>query len=143
MVAVNFPNENWRNGFEESVRSGSIDQFLGTQVIDRHRAGGLAQTATVRDLIKHYANREGGVHYDPGGKSANEFIEQIRDFADEDLRRTVSACGRIVVRALEPIVVAATLKDKPWPVACTSPTFRLQGSSPRRHRVPHAHPTAR
>jgi hypothetical protein len=115
MLAVNFPN-NDGSGVEKAVRSGNVDKFLGSQVIDRHHPDGVKQTATVRDLIKHYANREGGVHYGPGGKSTNEFIEQIRDFADEDLRRTVVACGRIILRALEPIAVAVTLKDKPWPV---------------------------
>ena len=96
-MVVNFPNQDW-NALKKRISSGNFNKFLGSPVVDPRR-GGVMQTATVRDLIKHYANREGGVHYDQGGKSTNELIEQIRDFAGDELRRTVLACGRIVVRA--------------------------------------------
>ena len=101
---------------EFARQSGNHDKFLATKVVDRLGTRDVQQSATVRDLIKHYANREGGVHHDPGGKSTNEFIEQIRHFADEDLRRTLLACGRIVVRTLEPMAAALMLKDTPWPM---------------------------
>ena len=108
-------SEEDRGMLDLARRSGTFEQFLSSKVIDRQVAGQPRQVATVRDLIRHYANREGGVHHDPGGKSTNDFIEEIRDFADEDLRLIIVACGRIIVRALEPMAAALTLKDIPWP----------------------------
>lgn len=116
MVVVNFPDSEL-SIVDKTVQSASIGEFLRYRVIERLvPPDGVTQQVTVRQLIKHYANREGGVHYDSGGRSANEFIEQIRGFADEDLRRTVLACGRVVLRALEPIAVAVMLREQPWPV---------------------------
>lgn len=115
LLTVNFPDSDPNETLAQSTHSGNFEKFLSAEVMDQHLPGQTRRTATVRDLIKHYANREGGVHYDPTGRSANEFIEQIRHFADEDLRMMIIACGRIVVRALEPMAVVLTLKDKPWP----------------------------
>ncbi len=114
-ITVNFPSDDADRLLAAGTRTGNFEKFLSVEVMDRKLAGQARQTATVRELIKHYANREGGVHYDPTGKSANQFIEQIRHFADEDLRMMIVACGRIVVRTLEPMAVMLTLKDKPWP----------------------------
>ncbi|WP_350493606.1 hypothetical protein [Rhodococcus sp. (in: high G+C Gram-positive bacteria)] len=94
-------------------RTGNVEQFLKSPVIDARKENGMVEV-TVRELIKHYANREGGVHYG-AGKSENATLEKARTFADEDLRYTILACGRIVYRTLEPLAAAALLRDVPWP----------------------------
>lgn len=94
-------------------RTGNVEKFLKSPVIDTRGENGMIEV-TVRDLIKHYANREGGVHYG-SGKSENAILEEIRSHADEDLRYTILACGRIVYRTLEPLAAAALLRDVPWP----------------------------
>ncbi|WP_433733520.1 hypothetical protein ACQP0C_15035 [Nocardia sp. CA-129566] len=104
-----------RETFELAMMEGTFEQFLNYGVIDQFQSNSPIRTVSVRELIKHYANREGGVHYGTGEKIVSEFIEQIRDFADEDMRRTILACGRIIVRALEPMAAALMLKDTPWP----------------------------
>ncbi|MGN2634596.1 hypothetical protein ACTD5D_30935 [Nocardia takedensis] len=114
-LAVNFREREHTDVFGEATKSGDFETFLSAKVMDRPLPGESPQVATVRDLVKHYANREGGVHYDSSGKRANEFLEQVRGFADEDLRMMIIACGRIIVRALEPMVGVVILKDKPWP----------------------------
>lgn len=119
LVSVNFPDEDLDATVGAATRTGNFEKFLSAEVMDQHQPGQGRRTATAKDLIKHYANREGGVHYDQSGRSANEFIEEIRHFADEDLRMMLIACGRILVRAFEPMAVVLTLKDKPWPSGLT------------------------
>lgn len=94
-------------------QTGNVEKFLKSPVVDTRDENGMVEVS-VRELIKHYANREGGVHYG-AGKSENSTLEHARTFADEDLRYTILACGRIVYRTLEPLAAAALLRDVPWP----------------------------
>ena len=100
--------------FENPPRSGTFDDFLKWGVIVK-RIDDEWKPVSVRELVKHYANREGGVHFGQG-KSSHPILEEIREFADEDLRRTILACGRITYRAMEPLAAALLLRDVAWPI---------------------------
>jgi hypothetical protein len=89
--------------------SGNLQKFLQHQTVIRGES-----TVTIRELISHYANSEGGVHYDEG-TADNALIEDIRLHWDEPLRHTLLAASRIVVRAFEPLAAAVLLKGRPWP----------------------------
>lgn len=100
------------------LRTGNLQAFLRYEAI---RPGSVRDETphdngpiTVGQLIKHYANREGGVHYDesPADEST---IEDIRLTSDEPLRHTILSAGRIVCRAMEPLAAALLLADRPWP----------------------------
>lgn len=93
--------------------TGNVEKFLKSPVVDTKGENGMVEVS-VRELIKHYANREGGVHYG-AGQSENSILEDSRRFADEDFRYTILACGRIVYRTLEPLAAAALLRNVPWP----------------------------
>ncbi|WP_297625280.1 hypothetical protein [Nocardia sp.] len=97
---------------------GNIQRFLSHKVLIRMSGGDPSipqESASVLDLIKHYANCEGGVHYDPVGRSANDLILEIKEAADQNLRLTIVACSRIILRALEPMAAATMLKAARWP----------------------------
>jgi hypothetical protein len=86
----------------------SLDGFLAHGAIVRDDS-----TVTVKELIKHYANREGGVHYD--GTPATPLIEDIRVESEEALRLTVLSVGRVAYRGLEPLASAVMLSGRPGP----------------------------
>lgn len=89
--------------------SGNLQAFLQHETVL-----GEDGTVSIQELITHYANREGGVHYDEGA-AKNPLIEDIRQAADEPLRHTLLAASRIVVRAFEPLAAAVHLKNRHWP----------------------------
>ncbi|MFF0281780.1 hypothetical protein ACFYSW_15850 [Rhodococcus aetherivorans] len=98
-----------------ATETGSTKEFLNKTVIEvqsgHPQATGHADV-TVRDLIKHFANREGGVHFGPGGKSTNSTLEAMRGQADQQLRDTLAGVGRVAVRALEPLAAAVVLESR-------------------------------
>lgn len=99
------------------AQEGSLQQFLAYKVVREAPpatpGGDVAQvksppTATVRDLIRHFAHREGGVHYG-SGETEHPLLQRVRHSDDMPLRLTLLAAGRIVHRALEPLAVRVAL----------------------------------
>lgn len=101
------------NLFESSKpKQGSVVDFMKVEVLRQapppEQQHEPQPTATVKDLIRHFANLEGGVHWDPK-LAKNSVIESLRGAADEPLRQTLLAVGRIVHRALDPLAVRVAL----------------------------------
>jgi hypothetical protein len=90
-------------------RTGNLSTFRQHDVIVSGE-----QRVSVQDVITHYANREGGVHYDsrPARSSLLADLLPERDLA---LRLTVLAVGRIVHRSLEPLGAQIALSRNPHP----------------------------
>lgn len=90
----------------QAVRTGGLDEFLAYQVASPTHEGSV----TVRDLIKHFAIVEGGVHY---GQAWNQVPPRLQTLLSdpvyrERLRETLAAIGRIVSSALSgPAMIAA------------------------------------
>ncbi len=99
-----------RTELPSAVRTSSIPQFLKAVVVSRELA-----EVSVHQLVKHYANREGGVHYDAARAADSPLLEDVRGDGDEALRLTVVAIGRVLVRALEPLVARVLLARRPHP----------------------------
>jgi hypothetical protein len=91
------------------AKSTTLDVFLKHQVV--HSGG---EAATVQDLILHYANREGGVHYDPQPADVPA-LRRLTAGHERALRLTVLAVGRVVHRALEPLAGRVVLGKQPHP----------------------------
>lgn len=83
---------------------GSLEDFLAVRV-----ATSTAGNVTVKDLIRHYAIVEGGVHY---GQARNPIPQPLQTLLADPiyeprLRETVAAIGRIVSTALSgPAMIA-------------------------------------
>ncbi|MEW2444840.1 hypothetical protein [Micromonospora marina] len=86
-----------------------MDKFLKYHVVVAGK-----QNVTVEQLVTHYANREGGVHYDPTPPDS-PLLGALRGDHDHALRLTVLAIGRIVHRALEPLAALTVLARNPRP----------------------------
>ncbi len=99
--------------------TGGLRQFLRHPAVRERSLGAEADAAaahpplvaTVADLIKHFANREGGVHYDPS-VSHHPLLERLRAEHDMALRLTLLAAGRILHRAMEPLAVRIALRGR-------------------------------
>ncbi|PPA56708.1 hypothetical protein BAW75_05480 [Micromonospora chalcea] len=91
------------------LHTGNVDEFLKHRVVEAGELG-----VTVQQLVKHYANREGGVHYDPTPPDL-PLLVALRGEHDLALRLTVLAIGRIVHRALEPLAACIVLSRNPHP----------------------------
>ncbi|MFC7572005.1 hypothetical protein ACFQX8_05870 [Klenkia terrae] len=88
---------------------GTLQQFLSHDTLVRGD-----EKVTIRELIKHYANREGGVHYD-AAPPEKELLAHLRAESESALRLTVLAAGRIIYRGLEPLAAAVMLAERPGP----------------------------
>lgn len=101
-------------GFAELVlktRTESMRTFLRAKVVTESFVGHTQQqplTATVEDLILHFSNREGGVHWDPT-PAKHPLLERTLVSNDLALRQTLLATGRVIHRALEPLAVRVGL----------------------------------
>ncbi|MEV5210958.1 hypothetical protein AB0K35_26135 [Micromonospora sp. NPDC053740] len=95
-------------------QTGNLDAFLRYRVAV---AGELGVTAS--QLVTHYANREGGVHYD-STPPILPLLGALRGDHDYALRLTVLAIGRIVHRALEPLAARIVLSRNPHPYGLIS-----------------------
>ena len=94
---------------ERVLLRGRFEQLLKhSAIISR------GERVTVHELIKHYANREGGVHVDPEPPDA-PLLREVLGSHEEALRLTVVAVGRVVHRALEPLAARVLLRDRPHP----------------------------
>ncbi len=87
-------------------REGDLAAFLRVPVV---QYGG--ENATVLDLVRHFANREGGIHFDPK-QAETPLLELVRREEDEGLRLTLVATGRVVYRALEPLAARVALASR-------------------------------
>jgi hypothetical protein len=99
---------------ENPPHEGTLHRFLDHDPILRGE-----DRVTVRELIKHYANREGGVHYDDSPPDST-LLDDVRAESEEALRLTVLAAGRIVYRGLEPLAAAVMLAERPGPFGLTT-----------------------
>lgn len=66
-------------------------------------------------LVKQYANREGGVHYDPTPPDS-ALLRDVLDLSEPAVRLTVLAAARIVYGALEPVASTIVLQRYEWPL---------------------------
>lgn len=91
---------------------------LTTRTVDRDglartRVAGLfrsEQVATVRDLVRLYANHLGGVHLEME-KSPNELLLALREHDPSLVRQMMLAVGRVVHRALDPLATLLTMEQ--------------------------------
>ncbi|MFH7322504.1 hypothetical protein [Aeromicrobium sp. JJY06] len=89
-----------------AIRTGDQAEFLAWEVSSRSPDGSV----TVKDLIRHYAVVEGGVHY---GQAWNRVPARLQTLLSHPayaprLRETLAAVGRIVASALSgPAMIAA------------------------------------
>jgi hypothetical protein len=90
-------------------RTGNINNFSQYEVIVKDGEG-----VTVSELVTHYANREGGVHYD-SKPPKSQILSSLLRGQDLALRLTVLAIGRIAHRALEPLAARIALSRNPHP----------------------------
>jgi hypothetical protein len=92
-----------------SPRAGNLDAFRRHDAVVRG-----AQVVNIQEIVTHYANREGGVHYDSRpAKSA--LLSELLPEHDLAVCLTVLAIGRIVHKALEPLAARIALSRNPHP----------------------------
>lgn len=91
----------------QTLVSGTLSQFLQYPVFL-----GSGRSARVKDLILHYAHREGGVHLDERPAKI-PVIDHLKHHYEDAPKATMVAVGRIIARTLEP--VAARLVMRRWP----------------------------
>lgn len=68
---------------------------------------------TVRDLVKHFAHREGGVHYD-GDFADNALLTRLMESDRRAMDLTMLALGRVVLHALEPLAYKIMIDLAGW-----------------------------
>jgi hypothetical protein len=102
-------------GRSPKPRCGDLQKFLAERVVQVAPGAGAPipddpdGIVTVVELVSHYANRLGGVHYDPTpGKAV--LVKALEQSAI-DLNLTMSAIGRIVIRALDPLAARLFMND--------------------------------
>jgi hypothetical protein len=93
-------------------------KFLKWKIVHAS-VGGRKESVTVHELTKHFANTQGGVHFDRQGKSASAPLDRLPLQAESPLLYTLVALGRITVKALEPIASAILLRRLPGQVGGT------------------------
>lgn len=91
------------------VWDGNLDAFLKHPVMLRD-----GRELTVQVLLRHYANREGGVHHDDRPPDS-DLLGDVLAQSEEAARLTALACTRIIYRALEPLAVALHLRANDYP----------------------------
>ena len=96
------------DGWTPPTQEGDRKQFLAVHVVSDRQD---SRSATVRDLIGHYANRLGGVHWDPNSRkdSDNSTLREAFVEYEDNLRLCLSSIARIVIRALDPLAAKAYL----------------------------------
>ena len=98
-----------------SARSGSVSEFMKVPMILQGSVAGGEQMmdlpkVTVKEVVKLYAHKLGGVHLDPQG-SENPLLIKAQRVAPEAVVSAIAAVGRIVVRALDPLCGALYYED--------------------------------
>lgn len=92
---------------KDLLKSGSIERFLSRDVVAERSGGTTSRRASFADLIRHFANHEGGVHI--GRQSKQTLLMDLREHLGDDLRLLLVIAGRIIYRALEPALIQTRL----------------------------------
>lgn len=72
------------------------------------------ETITVAQLVKHFANREGGVPYDPR-RPVSPLLKKALSESPDMVLSTLIAIGRIVHKGFEPVGARLVLGARPFP----------------------------
>ncbi len=119
--------------FAGAQRAGSLHKFLAFEVVQvqwlRPTPDAPSQLTHVRvkEVIQHYAHREGGVHFD-ASPADNAALEVIRQASELALRMTLIAISRIAYRALEPLAARIVLEERPHPLGLGGPPLTYRPS---------------
>ncbi|UKJ63941.1 hypothetical protein H1Q78_00095 [Cellulosimicrobium cellulans] len=104
VILAEVAGEKHLNALSGALHTEGLKEFLKQPVISvpGHRV-------TIRELIKHYANVEGGVHVAVERESPNAVLSAAleSEHQEEVLRQTLVAVGRVTYRALEPVMLKA------------------------------------
>lgn len=96
--------------------TGTLSKFMKHDAIV---AG--ADHVGVEELVRYYANRAGGVHHDPRPPD-NPLLALLSFEADEGLRYTILAAGRVIYRSLEPLAALIILGRQLHPLGIRQPS---------------------
>ena len=104
---------------EHQPSVGSIEDFLGFDLLVRG-----SEAVTTKQLLGHYANRQGGVHHD-NRPAQVPLLADVLNMSERAANQTVLAATRILYSALEPVAVDAFLRMATHP-------YGLSGRGPLR-----------
>ncbi|MGV1005147.1 MAG: hypothetical protein ACOYEV_10390 [Candidatus Nanopelagicales bacterium] len=82
---------------ELAPHTGPLEEFLKTDLLIRD-----GSSTTPAAIVSDYANRRGGVHYDPRDPR-DPLLSDVRAKSSRSLDLTMLAIGRIVYQAIEPL----------------------------------------
>lgn len=86
-----------------SLDAGSLDAFLAAPIIEL--SSSRAEHASVKDVVRVYANELGGVHWGLAEKTRElDIVETARVRAPRHLDWSMIAIARIAYRAIEPVL---------------------------------------
>jgi len=107
---VQVPDDPDRYVLQEHVPPTIVNKYVRLLEHDAifHNGG---ERVTVNQMLSHYANQLGGVHWDPAGGTPQRLLLIAVKYEEPLVQRAILAVARVVVRGLAPLAEVLANED--------------------------------